>query len=205
MSNNPIWYLTKSSFFKSSIWIGNLNGLTKFEPSTGKFSQITLPESFSLQFRYRVSAVVEEERANEIILWVGTYGGLVRNNLSTGEIQRFVKNEKNLSGLLSNQINDLIIDKSGVIWIATDNGLNFYSPKRSKFNFQNSQISLLLESPDFLNKSIRAVTQTNDETLWFGTDEGLVGIKNINGSSSFFDNAELQVFKYLVFVQWQFR
>ncbi len=184
--------MSKSSFFKNSIWIGDLNGLTKFDPSTGKFSQITLPENFSLQFGTSVSAVVEEDRAIEKILWVGTYGGLVRNNLSTGEIQRFVKNEKNLSGLLSNQINDLIIDKSGVIWIATDNGLNFYSPKRSKFIFQSSRLPLLLEPPDLLNKSIRAVTQTIDETLWLGTDEGLVGIKNINGSSAFFDNVELQ-------------
>jgi signal transduction histidine kinase/ligand-binding sensor domain-containing protein len=192
LTNNPIWYLSKSSFFNNSIWIGSLNGLIKFAPLTEKFSQITLPESSILQFGNSVSSVVEEDRTNENILWVGTYGGLVRYNLTTGEKQRFIKDKKNLSGLLSNQINELIIDNSGVVWIATDNGINIYSPKLSKFNFQSSQISFPEESSDLLNKNIRAVTQTNDQTLWFGTERGLVGLKNITGLSSIIDIPELK-------------
>jgi signal transduction histidine kinase/ligand-binding sensor domain-containing protein len=192
LTNNPIWYLSKSSFFNNSIWIGSLNGLIKFAPLTEKFSQITLPESSILQFGNSVSSVVEEDRTNENILWVGTYGGLVRYNLTTGEKQRFIKDKKNLSGLLSNQINELIIDNSSVVWIATDNGINIYSPKLSKFNFQSSQISFPEESSDLLNKNIRAVTQTNDQTFWFGTERGLVGLKNINGSSSLIDIPELK-------------
>ena len=192
LTNNPIWYLSRSSFFNNSIWIGSLNGLIKFAPLTEKFSQITLPESSILQFGKSVSSVVEEDRANENILWVGTYGGLVRYYLTTGEKQRFIKDKKNLSGLLSNQVNELIIDNSGVVWIATDNGINIYSPKLSKFNFQSSQISFPGESSDLLNKNIRAVTQTNDQTLWFGTERGLVGLKNINGSSSLIDIPELK-------------
>ncbi len=78
LSNNPIWYLSKSSFYKNSILIGNLNGLTKFNPLNGEFSQITLPESFNLQFGRSVSSIVEEDRASEKILWAGTYGGLIR-------------------------------------------------------------------------------------------------------------------------------
>ena len=192
LSNNPIWYLSKSSFYKNSILIGNLNGLTKFNPLNEEFSQVTLPESFNLQFGRSVSSIVEEDRASEKILWAGTYGGLVRNNLTTGEMQRFIKNINKPSGLLSNQITDLIIDNSGVIWIATENGINIYSPKLSKFNFQSSQTSFPDGSSDLLNKNIRAITQGKNETLWFGTDEGLYGIKNINGSSSFIDNPELK-------------
>ncbi|MGB5530535.1 MAG: two-component regulator propeller domain-containing protein [Ignavibacteriaceae bacterium] len=191
LSNNPIWYLSKSSFYKNSIWIGNLNGLTKFDPMNEEFSQVTLPKSFNLQFGSSVSSIVEENNPNEKILWIGTYGGLVRNNLTTGVNQRFVKAEKNLSGLLSNQVNDLIIDKSGVIWIATDNGLNFYSPKHSKFNFQSSQFFSPEESSGILNDNIRAITQTDNETVWFGTDEGLTGINNIKESFSLFNNPEL--------------
>ena len=92
--NYPVWYLANSSFFNNSIWIGNLNGLTKFDPSTEKFSTINLPESSNLQFGFGVSSVVEEDFDGEKILWIGTYGGLVRNNLTTGENNRFVQSKE---------------------------------------------------------------------------------------------------------------
>ena len=99
LRNNPIWYLSKSSFYKNSILIGNLNGLTKFKPLNEEFSQVTLPESSNLQFGKSVSSVVEEDFASEKILWIGTYGGLVRNNLTTGEI-KVVQKKKNSLGFV---------------------------------------------------------------------------------------------------------
>jgi len=123
--NYPIWYLAKSSFFENTIWMGTLKGLRKFDSITESISVITLPENFNLQFSSSVSSIVEEESAGEKILWVGTYGGLVRINLTTGYKERFIQSKKNESELLSNQIQDMILDKSGVVWIATENGLNF--------------------------------------------------------------------------------
>ncbi|NWG29820.1 MAG: hypothetical protein HXY48_14995, partial [Ignavibacteriaceae bacterium] len=132
--NNPIWYMTKSGFFNNAILMGTLKGLIKFEPLTQEFSQIELPADFGSQFGNSVSSITEVEYAGEKILWAGTFGGLVRINLTTGYKERIIQSKKVDSDLLSNQIHDIILDKSGVVWIASENGVNFYSLKHSKFN-----------------------------------------------------------------------
>ncbi|MEJ2103547.1 MAG: two-component regulator propeller domain-containing protein [Ignavibacteriaceae bacterium] len=179
----PLWYLSRSSFYNNLIWIGKLNGLLKFDPSTKEYSTIKLPVSSGLQFGKSVSSVVEEKFGDEKILWVGTYGGLIRKNITTGESERFILNKNNPSGILSNQVNDLAIDRSGVVWIATDNGLNIYSPKRSKFNSPISGKNFCLDLLEFRNENIRSITNTTDGTLWIGAEGGLKGIKVINEKS----------------------
>ena len=189
---DPIWHLTKSSFIENTIWMGAFNGLYNFDPVKEKLSQINLPGSDALQFGNSVSSVAEEYYLNEKILWVGTFGGLVQMNLSTGLEKRFLQTKKGDSEIVSNQIQDLIVDRSGVVWIATENGLNFYSQKRSKFNVVASTISLSGILQQLSGKNVRAVMQTTDESLWFGTDAGLFGLKNKTGNSSIFQNSELQ-------------
>ena len=108
-------YLGKSSFNKNSIWVGKLNGLISFNPQTQTCNQIVLPSSSGLQYANSVSSVVEENFAKEKILWVGTYGGLVRLNFTIDFNERFILNKSMPSGMLSNQVNDLFIDRSGVI------------------------------------------------------------------------------------------
>ncbi|MBK9097152.1 MAG: hypothetical protein IPM14_03340 [bacterium] len=188
----PIWYLGKSSFNKHSFWIGKLNGLSLFNPSTYEYSDIILPQNSGLQFANSVSSLVEEDYFGEKILWIGTYGGLVRHNLSSGKIERIIQSENTPMGLLSNTIHDLLIDKSGVIWIATDNGVNYYSPKSAKFNSQFSLSDAFNELQILQNKNIRAIARTNANIIWFGTERGLFGFDNITGNASISRNKQLQ-------------
>lgn len=191
LNYNPIWYLTKSSFFNNAILMGTLKGIIIFDPLAQEFSQIALPADYGLQFGSSISSIVEEEYAGEKILWAGSYGGLVRINLTTGYKERFIQSKKGDSDLLSNQVHDIILDKSGVVWIASENGLNFYSSKRSKFNSRTPAISFLADVPVLLKNNIRAITQTEDESLWFGTDAGLFGIRVSHGNRSIIQNSEL--------------
>lgn len=189
---NPVWFLTKSTFIENTIWMGTFNGLFSFDPDNEELSPINLPGKDAMQFGNSVSSVAEEYSLNEKILWVGTYGGLVQKNLTTGLEKRFLQTKKGDSEIVSNQIQDLIVDRSGVIWIATENGLNFYSPKRSKFNLVASTLPLSEILPQLSGKNVRAVMQTTDESLWFGTDVGLFGLKNKTEYSSLVQNSELQ-------------
>ena len=190
--NNPIWYLAKSSFIENTLWMGTLNGLYIFDPESEKLSQINLPGKDALQFSNSVSSVAEEYYLNEKILWVGTFGGLVQINLSTGSAKRFLQTKKGESEIVSNQIHDILADRSGVVWIATENGLNYCSQKRSKFNLVTSALPLSETFQLLSGKNVRAVTQTEDQSLWFGTDAGLIGIENKTGKSIIPQNSELQ-------------
>ncbi len=47
------------------------------------------------------------------------------------------------------------------------------------------------EMDELFNNSIRAITETNDKSLWFGTDAGLYGVKEKEGKASIIQNPDL--------------
>lgn len=191
-SQNPIWYLSKSSFFKNKFLLCAFNGLFLFDLKDRELTELHLPENKELEFSKSVSSVVEEYFMNQKILWVGTYGGLARLNLTTGKSTRFIKTISDKSEVLSNQIHDLIVDRSGVVWIATESGLNYHSKKRSKFNFISSAVQFSKLLPELSGKNVTAITGTKDGTVWFGTDEGLLGFKNKGSNYILLKNSGLQ-------------
>lgn len=190
--NNRIWFLSNSKLKTNTIWIGTLGGLIQFEPHKNNYSKINLPESDDLQFGNSISSISEALVNGEEILWAGTFGGSVRINLTNGSRQRFSKSKDSQSGILSNQVNDLIIDRSGVVWMATDNGLSFFSPKSSKFNSSSIQPNTNKDLSFVLKKNIRAITHSADGSLWLGSDEGLFNINNYGLNKHLHRNIELQ-------------
>lgn len=188
----PVWYLSKSSFYENNIWIGTFKGLMRLDLQSEKIFNIQMPEKDGLNFGSSVSSVVEEYYLDNKILWISTFDGLVRINLTTGYKERFIRKKNNDSELLGNEIHEVMLDKSGVIWIATENGLNFYSTKRSKFNFRIQTIGKILDIPELFNNSIRAITQSNNKSLWFGTESGLYEVRNKNNNIELVEEPELK-------------
>ena len=56
------------------------------------------------------------------ILWAGGESGLVRWDVTDGSHTKFGRAD----GLASSRINDLLVDDAGMLWIATDAGINRY-------------------------------------------------------------------------------
>ena len=180
LSNNLIWAITKSVFYDNLLWIGTADGLVSLDIKDNSFKKISFPEEPSLQFGNSVASVIEERINNELILWIATYGGLVRLNLEKNESARFIKKEKDPSSIISNEINKLIKDRSGVIWAATENGLSNISKKASKFNNLFSEQKGIAELEELKKKNIKAINQHNDGSIFFGTSDG---VYYLNGSS----------------------
>ena len=88
-------------------------------------------------------------------------------------------------GLSHNTVNDIIQDKNGFIWFATENGLSrydgysfvnfFHNPENPNSIPGNSVLTLALDSKGF---------------LWIGTTEGLC---NLN-----LDNGDIQHYKTII-------
>lgn len=174
ISNNIVWYLTKSGSDPNLIWIGTANGLTGYRTDKKVFSQIRIPNPDNLQFGTAAGSVIEEITLDgEKILWIDSYAGLLRYNVSTGIFQRFTADKGNTNSLASNQIHRMIKDHSGVLWLATDKGLGFFSFKSTKFNNVFSDKFNLINPGELNKKNIKAITETPDGRIWFGTGEGL--------------------------------
>ena len=174
ISNNVVWYLTKSKSDPSLIWIGTADGLTSYRTDNKTFTQIQIPNPDKLQFGTSAGSVIEDsEFDGDKILWIDSFAGLIRMNINNGDFTRFTSDKNDLNSLSSNQINRIFKDRSGVLWLATDNGLSFFSSKSTKFNSTLSSKYKFM-NPGYLNsKNIRAIATTPDGKTWFGTDQGL--------------------------------
>uniref|UniRef100_A0A832G0Z5 histidine kinase n=1 Tax=Ignavibacterium album TaxID=591197 RepID=A0A832G0Z5_9BACT len=171
LNNNLIWELVKSSFDENRIWICTAAGLNFINTNSKKISGINFPEEKSIQFSGSVGDVVESIENNKLILYIGTYGGLVRYDLNENKSVRFVQQKDNPNSIVSNQINKMSKDKSGVIWFATENGVsslsiryNFLMPF-SDFNSQNSLHSF--------NSDVKTISNYDDKNILVGTSTGL--------------------------------
>jgi len=173
LSDNLIWAITRSQNDKNKIWIGTANGITILNTETNTFTQIDIPNPDNLQFGTSTAFVTEDVVDNEEIIWTNSYAGLIRYNLSKNIFNRFVYDKNSSQSVVSNQVNNVLIDRSGVLWIATHNGLCYFSDKTIKFNNKQSFLGDYF-NPGELNKlNIKAIAQTPDGALWFGTDDGL--------------------------------
>ncbi|MGB5287389.1 MAG: two-component regulator propeller domain-containing protein, partial [Ignavibacteriaceae bacterium] len=77
LSNNLVWNITQSESDSNFMLIGTADGLVSLNVKNNTFTKVTVPKEPTLQFGNSVASVIEESINNDIILWVGTYGGLV--------------------------------------------------------------------------------------------------------------------------------
>ena len=179
LSNNLIWSLSKSDFYPNIIWICTFNNLTKFDSQNSFFERIKIDNPDNLQYGTSVNSVVEEIVAGENILWTASYSGLLRINLARGNTTRFVHDEDNSQSLISDQINKIIKDRTGVLWIVTENGISYITPKSALFNSQVFGNAEFNTESTLKKKNITAIAKSGDDRIWIGTTNSLYLLDDI--------------------------
>ncbi len=100
-------------------------------------------------------------------IWVGTrQGGLHEFNPETNQFRQFTIND----GLPHMQINRLLFDQGGVLWIATGMGLASYHPTLNKFKTYSKKNS----DQSRLQREVQPLAILDDGSIWAGTDHGLL-------------------------------
>ncbi len=172
LSDNLVWQLSQSPFDSDLIWIGTANGLTTLRTDNMLFTQKKLLNPEELQFGFSTGTVIEEIVDNEKIIWIDSYAGLVYMNEHKGIIERFVSDKNSRGSLVSNRINRMIKDRTGNLWLATSNGVNYLPLKSAEMHTLTNKLDF--QGSSELDKiNITAISKTGDSRLWFGTDDGL--------------------------------
>ncbi|MES2648790.1 MAG: two-component regulator propeller domain-containing protein [Bacteroidota bacterium] len=117
------------------IWVGTFgSGISVYDPATQLFSFFTKANS-DLPSDY-IMAIKQDSKGN---IWIGTSGnglGLLKRGTSN-----FIAiTEKD--GLINGNIQTIIEDDSGKLWISTNNGISCYDPATKKFKNYTSHNGL---------------------------------------------------------------
>ena len=115
----------KTEDSKGNIWMTRQDTLLKYDPSTGSFST-SLIINPNKPIR-NISSIASD--GNDV-LYMAVSGSFGMYHISTKSIDLFTKQ----TGIISTVINEIVSDKDGNAWIATEGGLVFYNKQKKKFS-----------------------------------------------------------------------
>ena len=101
-------------------------------------------------------------------LWAGGDGGLVRWNLQDGGYEKYGIAD----GLPSNNVNDLLVDPAGILWIATDAGVG---------RFDGQSWRTFDETDGLDTQWVQSLAIDDEGHLWAGTAYGEQGLNVYDG------------------------
>lgn len=148
---------------RGRMWAGGKSGLLVFEPEqllsdASAFIQVLQAE----QVKYSdISDLYEDESGT---VWVSTLGdGVYQMRTDT-----ILTHMDVTSGLISDYVHSLILDESGVVWMATQRGITCYDPV-------SHTVMHLYDHHNLLHNTFsdHAAYRLSDGRLLFGTDHGV--------------------------------
>lgn len=150
------------------VWIATTNGVSRFLPSAadpefGTWQSFLMPTLPSNQVY--ASAI----NVNDNTVWFGTQNGFALYNDMIGDWTTF-----DLPPAYNYRINSMAFDRTGTVWLAKLVGVTSYNKETGVWNhYTNESTGGKLPAG-----SVNAVTTDLGGTRWFGTDAGLVRLRD---------------------------
>jgi ligand-binding sensor domain-containing protein len=146
----------------NEIAIGHNNGLLIFK--NDKWSKYTTENS-----ELQLSVVRAVKFTNDNKLLIGYGGGLGKGGLSLLENKNWKHYNKSNSKILDHTVSDIEVDKDGLYWLATNNGLT---------KFKNDEVveTLIFREGNYHNTIMDITIQGNN--IWLATTQGIIKIEN---------------------------
>ena len=147
-----------------NLWVGTTNGgLNLLDRDTGKFTHFRKDDQDPSSIGHDlVSCIIEGEKNK---LWIGSGGGLNNMDRKSGKFKQY------LPGL---SVNDLIKDKSGIIWAGTRKGLYRYDKTLDDF------YPLGDESTGIgISSVVMSIIADNEDNLWIRSLKGIFKLNKL--------------------------
>ncbi|MES2775069.1 MAG: two-component regulator propeller domain-containing protein [Bacteroidota bacterium] len=170
LSNNSVLAITQDA--KGFLWFGTTLGVNRYDGARFKTYLFNEKDS-NARFSNNVTALFTDSKKN---LWLGSWAGLSRYNEQQDAFERIA-----LTSTRNLNINCIIEDRKGVIWIATSDGL-FSATYEGTASFKQYKAT---GTGSIAGNNVRCVYQDRNGHLWVGTTSGLTRMTDQNGRYSF--------------------
>jgi ligand-binding sensor domain-containing protein/signal transduction histidine kinase len=175
-----------SAFFLVLCWnaeIGLAADTVRIATVDPEISKLHVINKNDVRFRRIPSAGLSQTRVAQIVqdddgyLWFGTQNGVSRYDGYRFQVLKHIQGDPDsLSGIY---IYDLFKDRSGTIWVASDQFLDAFDKRTGAFRHYR----IAADNPMVIN-----ISQDSDEYLWLATDNGLYRFTIKTGETKLFSH-----------------
>ena len=182
LSNNNVWHLFIDQ--KGILWIATEGGLNKFDPTTETFTHYKHDPNNPNSISDMTIEYIMEDTKNDI-LWVSTAaGGLNRFDLKMSIFTSCQVDKNNPYSIRSNTIHGGLVDKTGTVWVTSEDGVNIFDPGSQQFRTYRYYANISKTRP---YKGIYAFHQDAQNNIWIGSNShGLTKFDRIRDSLTTF-------------------
>jgi signal transduction histidine kinase/ligand-binding sensor domain-containing protein/AraC-like DNA-binding protein len=170
LSNNFVYSLCEDK--NGNIWVGTKNGLNFLDYATNQFTNLFHdPNNSNSIASNRINIVYCDHNG---FIWVGTTdNGLDRIEIkdkTTFTITHYKNTPGDPKSLPSNEINSITSDRSGNLWVGTNQGLyRFNHQTKSSKTYKNNPF----DPATISYNQVLSIYEEKSGTLWIGTFNGL--------------------------------
>ncbi len=149
----------------NNLWIATLGGgIDQLNPERNTFTHHNANNS-KLQTNYILSTYTDSLKN----IYFSTDNGLYYINRDNKDILPYFTEQSQLDSLTTTAINYLTTDSRGLLWIATEKGINIYNPATKRFQYITTNNGLPTDE-------VVSLIEDNDGNIWAGTRNGLAFI-----------------------------
>lgn len=168
----------------SLLWISTgTGGLVRYDKDTDTFKQyLNDPQdsssiSSSVQKLSNIQAIAEDAAGR---LWIGTPHGLNVLDKQTERFTHYLHDPANSNSLIYNEVNAVLIDRQGLVWIGTNGGgLDRLDPTTGSFTHY---VPNPADLPGQGSHKVTSLREDPEGLLWVGTYHGLYHFDPTMGS-----------------------
>jgi PAS domain S-box-containing protein len=156
-----------------TVWLGTADGgLNAFDLATQTFTHYRSDPSDPHSLSYDRVTAIHRDRSGAF--WIGTglaydteVGGLNVLDTATGRFTHYLHDPSDRHSLSNNHVKAIHQDRTGTLWVGTDDGLNVLERPVNTFTSLHHDP---LDPHSLSGNSIVTIYEDRTGTLWFGTD-----------------------------------
>ncbi len=150
------------------VWFATTNGVSRFLPSSAD-PEFGTWQTFLMPYIPSNQVYASAINFNDNTAWFGTQNGFALYNDMLGDWTRF-----DLPPAFNYRINSMAFDKAGTVWLAKLEGVTRFNKESGEWtHYTNANTGGRLPAGE-----VHAVTTDLVSTRWFGTDQGLVRLRD---------------------------
>lgn len=152
-----------------NLWICTRSGIHCLNPENQSFKDYKPGTGAGSNEQIRANSIQDIAFDENGHVYAATLNGVYIIKPDQGVIHHFAGKSENEAGLSGRQVNAIMIDSRGLVWIGTSEGLDLYNPSLLQIMSYTAGENI----SNLSNEDVKSLFEDQSGTVWIGTYKGL--------------------------------